>query len=76
MAHFELDCNLFSAKKLKSKRMTKTTKEGKTVTILKQYRNQSNNYINNDSKIYADLYKVIDSSGKIGILCQTEILEL
>lgn len=53
--------------------MTKTTKEGKQVTILKQYRNQSNNYTSDDSKVYADLYKIIDSESKISIICSTEL---
>lgn len=53
--------------------MVRTTKEGSTVTILKQYRNQSNNYINEDSRIYADLYLVRFNNGNNGIICATEL---
>lgn len=53
--------------------MVRTTKEGTTVTILKQYRQQSNNYINEDSKIYADLYLVRFNNGSNGVICATEL---
>lgn len=54
--------------------MTKTIKEnGQTVKVLKQYRNQSNNYKSNDSRIYADLYKTIDTNGSVKIYCETEL---
>jgi len=53
--------------------MTKTLKEtGENVKVLKQYRQQSNNYISNDSKVYADLFRIIDSNGKTRVICQTE----
>lgn len=53
--------------------MTKTIKEsGITVKVLKQYRGQSNNYVN-DTKIYADLYRVSDNNGKVSIVCSTEL---
>lgn len=53
--------------------MTRVTKEGQTVEILKQYRNQSNNYVNSVTKIYADLYRIRYNDGRIGILCSTEL---
>lgn len=56
--------------------MVRTTKEGITVKILKQYRNQSNNYINDESKVYADLYKVKFNNGRLGIICATELEEI
>lgn len=53
--------------------MNRITKEGQPVRILKQYRGQSNNYTSDDSKKYADLYKVEHSDGKTCILCATEL---
>lgn len=53
--------------------MTKTIKsDGQVVRILKQYRNQSNNY-REDTKIYGDLYKVKFNDNSTGILCETEL---
>lgn len=46
---------------------------GQSVKILKQYRGASNNYKNNDSKVYSDLYKIQTSDGKISIACSTEL---
>lgn len=53
--------------------MNRITKEGQPVKILKQYRGQSNNYTSDDSKKYADLYRVLYSDGKTAILCNTEL---
>lgn len=54
--------------------MVKTLKSnGQTVKILKQYRNQSNNYKSDDSRVYADLYRIQTSDGKISIACSTEL---
>lgn len=53
--------------------MTRTLKSGETIKIEKQFRNQSNNYTNDDSKIYADLYKVKFNNGRVGIVCATEL---
>lgn len=50
----------------------KTDLNGLQVTILKQYRQQSNNF-NDKLNRYYDLFKVQYSNGKIGLLCQTEI---
>jgi hypothetical protein len=50
----------------------KTDLNGLQLTILKQYRQQSTNF-NDKLNRYYDLFKVQYSSGKIGLLCQTEI---
>lgn len=53
--------------------MTKVLKEtSEVLTVLKQYRNQSNNYKPN-TKIYADLFKVSYSDGRASIVCETEL---
>lgn len=53
--------------------MTKVLKEtSEVLTVLKQYRNQSNNYKPN-TKIYADLFKLKDGKDKIKICCETEL---
>lgn len=54
--------------------MIRTLKTGEKVTILKQYRQQSN--ILKSSQIYADLFKVKDSSGKTRIINELEIEKL
>lgn len=54
--------------------MTKALKSnGQTVKILKQYRNQSNNYKSDDSRVYADLFQVKFNDNSVGILCETEL---
>ncbi len=54
--------------------MTKTIKEsGEVVKVLAQYRGQSNNYVDDNSRVYADLYKVQTPTGSIFIKCQTEL---
>lgn len=54
--------------------MTKTIKEsGENVKVLKQYRNQSNNYKSNDSRVYADLFRTVDTNGNVKIYCETEL---
>lgn len=54
--------------------MTKTIKEsGENVKVLKQYRNQSNNYKNNDSRVYADLFRVRFNNGITEVICETEL---
>lgn len=54
--------------------MTKTLKtNGQVVSVLKQYRGASNNYKDDDSKVYGDLYQVKYNTGEVGILCETEL---
>nr|DAI89539.1 MAG TPA: hypothetical protein [Caudoviricetes sp.] len=54
--------------------MTRALKStGETVKILKQHRNQSNNYKDSESRVYADLYRVKFNNGTLGVLCSTEI---
>lgn len=56
--------------------MQRTLKNGEVITIEKQFRNLSNNYINDDSKIFADLFQVRYNDGSKGVVCATEINEL
>ena len=51
----------------------KTLYNGLQCEILKVFRNQSNNYKAN-TKDYADLLKVKFATGKIGVICATELL--
>lgn len=51
----------------------KALKNGLEVTILKQYRNQSNNINEKLNRPY-DLFKVRLSSGEIKVICQSELL--
>lgn len=54
--------------------MTKTIKEtGENVKVLKQYRNQSNNYKSNDSRVYADLFRVKFNNGTTEVVCETDL---
>lgn len=54
--------------------MTKTLKDtGETVQIVKQFRNQSNNY-KEDTKIYADLFEA-KYKGSKRIFCETELAQ-
>ena len=51
----------------------KTLYNGLQCEILKVFRNQSNNYKAN-TKDYADLLKVKFATGKIGVICSTELI--
>ena len=51
----------------------KTLNNGMQCEVLKVYRGQSNNYKAN-TKDYADLLKVKFATGKIGVICSTELL--
>lgn len=52
----------------------KTLQNGLQVEILKTFRNASNNYKTNGRKEYADLLKVKFATGKIGVICSTELI--
>lgn len=51
----------------------KTLNNGLQVEILKVFRGKSNNYKEN-TKEYADLLKVKFATGKIGVICSTELI--
>lgn len=51
----------------------KTLNNGSQVEILKTFKGQSNNYTDDNSKQFADLLKVRLSSGKVVIVCSTEL---
>jgi hypothetical protein len=51
----------------------KTLNNGLQIEVIKVFKGQSNNYKTN-SKEYADLLKVKFATGKIGVICSTEIL--
>ena len=51
----------------------KTLNNGMQCEVLKVYRGQSNNYKAN-TKEYADLLKVKLATGKICVICATELL--
>jgi hypothetical protein len=50
----------------------KTLQNGLQVEILKTFRNASNEY-KKGTKIFADLLKVKFATGKISIICETEL---
>lgn len=52
----------------------KTLNNGLQVEILKTFRNASNNYKTNERLEYADLLKVKLATGKICVICATELL--
>ena len=52
----------------------KTLYNGLQVEVIKVIRNQSNNYKDNTRKEYADLLKVRFATGKIGLICATELI--
>jgi hypothetical protein len=56
--------------------MERVLKDGRQVKILKQYRNMSNNYKNDHSRIYGDLFKVRYSDSTVAIICETEFLTI
>lgn len=56
--------------------MERVLKSGEVIKVVKQFRNQSHNYINDDSKVFADLYEVRFNNGSKGVVCATEIEEL
>ena len=51
----------------------KTLYNGMQCEILKVFKGQSNNYKAN-TKQYADLLKVKFATGKIGVICSTELI--
>lgn len=67
-----------AGKKLKQKKTNKaermkTDLNGLQVTILKQYRQQSNN-INEKINRYYDLLRVRYATGEIKVICQSELI--
>ena len=52
----------------------KTLYNGLQCEILKVFRNQSNNYKTNARLEYADLLKVKFATGKIWVICSTELI--
>jgi len=54
--------------------MTKTLKSnGQVVSVLKQYRGASNNYKDDNSKVYGDLYRTVDTNGNVRVYCESEL---
>lgn len=52
----------------------KTDKEGRQLEVLKTYRNASNiTKVVDKQEVYADLLRVKYASGKIEIICETEL---
>lgn len=52
----------------------KTLNNGLQIEILKVVKNQSRNYRDDKCTDFADLVKVRFATGKIGLICSTEIL--
>lgn len=52
----------------------KTLNNGMQCEVLKVYRGQSNNYKTNERLEFADLLKVKFATGKIGVICATELI--
>jgi hypothetical protein len=50
----------------------KTLQNGLQVEILKTFRNASNKY-KKGTKVFADLLKVKFATGKISVICETEL---